>query len=267
MNSLQLARQIKYRLQQATWPGSANKVFGSAIVSVRVPAHLLDRQRLPAIAIRPGGAQADPERGEETELIQQTFMVRLFAANEHDGEGEAAILGANRGGATSSKGKGLLEIEERLLKEIGNITGVDGARIVNSFRSSADVELDDATGAVVFRDYIFEALVGNDRFYHSPTRLVATDATGGQASLSWRLPPDRFDFFTVEIVRKTGSTAPTIPTDGTSVNKSPTDTTFTDSPGVGTFSYSAFAWYDEGKDPPADEDIFSSPDTSTVTVT
>ena len=110
MNTLQLARQIKYRLKNATWPGSASKVFGSAIVSVRVPSNLLDRQRLPAIAIRPGGAQADPERGEETELIQQTFMVRLFAANENDGEGEAAILGANRGGATSSKGKGPLRL-------------------------------------------------------------------------------------------------------------------------------------------------------------
>jgi hypothetical protein len=122
MNSYQLARQIKYRLQQATWPGVATKVFGSAIVSVRVPANLLDRQRLPAVAIRPGGAQMDPERGEEPELIQQTFFVRLFAANEHDGEGEAAILGANRTGATSSKGKGLLEIEERLLKWFSGTT-------------------------------------------------------------------------------------------------------------------------------------------------
>jgi hypothetical protein len=71
----------------------------------------------------------------------------------------------------------------------------------------------------------------------------------------------------VEIVRKAGATAPTTPTDGTSVNKSATDTSHTDSPGAGQFSYSAFVWYDEGKEPAADEDTYSDPDSSTVTVT
>lgn len=267
MNAQQIARQIKHRLDKAKWPASASKVFGSVIVSVRIPQKLLDRQRMPVIVIRPGGAQADPERGEETELIQQTFFVRLFAANEHDGEGEAAILGSNRKGDTSSQGKGLLELDGRLIKEIGSVTGIDGCRILNSFRSSADVELEAGTGAVVYRDYLFDALVGNDKFYHSPKRLVATAPGGGDASLTWRLPPDRFDFVTVELVRKTGSTAPTSPTDGTSVNKSPTDTSFVDSPGVGTFSYSAFAWYDEDKKTPADENIFSTPDTFTIVTT
>lgn len=267
MNTLQMARQIKHRLKKAVWPSSSNKVFGAAIVSVRVPDQLLERLRLPLAAIRPGGAQADPGRGEETELIRQTFMVRLYAANEHDGESEAAILGANRASTILSKGRGLLEIEERLLKEIGRITGIDGAKIVNSFRSSTDVEVETPVGAVVFRDYMFDALVGNDRFYHAPTRLAATAPGSGQASLTWRLPPDRFDFVTVELVRKSGSTAPTTPTDGTSVFKSATVATFLDTPGVGTFSYSAFAWYDEGKDPPADEDIFSSPDSVTVVTT
>ena len=160
----------------------------------------------------------------------------------------------------------MLEIEERLLKEVGRVTGVDGVRVVNSFRSSADVEPEKDV-AVVYRDYMFDALVGNDRFYHSPTRLTAVDATGGGASLTWKLPPDRFDSVTVEIVRKAGSTAPTSPTDGTSVNKSPTDTSVTDSPGAGTFSYSAFAWYDEDSEPAVGENIFSSPKTATVTVT
>ncbi len=129
------------------------------------------------------------------------------------------------------------------------------------------MEVQEGVGAVVFRDYVFDGLVGNDRFYHPPTRLTAVDATGGDASLTWKLPPDRFDFFTVEIVRKAGASAPTSPTDGASVNKSPTDTSLTDSPGAGEFSYSAFAWYDEDKEPAADENIFSSPDSSTVTVT
>ncbi len=64
MNAQQLTRQIKHIVKNVVWPASTSKVFGSVIVSVRIPQILLDRQRLPAVVIRPGGSQADPERGE-----------------------------------------------------------------------------------------------------------------------------------------------------------------------------------------------------------
>lgn len=268
MNEFQMAQQFKFILNQAVWPGSANPVFGAAVISPKTNADLLGKFNLPLGVIRLMAGQADPSRGEEPLLFRQTIAVRLLVANEHDGELESAIIGANRKSTTDSDGRGLLEIQERLLAELGRITGINGARIINTWRSRTDV-LDQEHGtSVAVRDYLFDAMIGNDRFYFPATRFLAVDAAApGDADLTWRLPPSRFDFVNVKILRKVGSTPPSGPADGTVILASGTGVSFVDSPSAGTFSYGIFGAYDEDGDTPVAQNVFSLGDTSTITVT
>lgn len=95
---------------------------------------------------------------------------------------------------------------------------------------------------------------------------------GGDATLAWRVPPDRFDRFRVRLRRAAGATAPATSTDGTNVAIADLATGVTDSPGAGEFSYALFGQYDEtqGKDrggTPATAERDSVSVTRTVTVT
>lgn len=249
MNVWQQARQLKHRLEGAKWSGGTAPAFGSVVVTPR--PHAVPRQaglRLPLAVVAPGSATSDEE---EPDLITQRWTVWVVVAVKGDNVGETAVLGSNRAGTVTSPGRGLLELEE-VLQDV--VTGANevGFRPKISQRSALDEQADEDLGYVTFRGYNLESVATNDRFYHSPSRLAGTALGGGSVSLSWRLPPDRFDRLKVVLRRASGSTAPATVTDGTGVALSADlATSVTDAPGVGTFSYALFGQYDDFGDPPA----------------
>jgi hypothetical protein len=76
--------------------------------------------------------------------------------------------------------------------------------------------------------------------------MLAQPLGGGQVRLTWALPPNRYDLRQVVLRRKAGATAPVDQNDGTGIAlPSLLPTTFTDTPGAGTWTYALFAGYNE----------------------
>ena len=263
MNTWQMTKQLQFLLGRRAWPGApANTfVFPQVIISVGLDQKVLQRFRLPLAMIRIMGGSSDPNHNEEPRLIRQTYNVRVYTAVSSDGIGERALMGGHRtGGKDESLGRGILEVEEQLIEALGRLTGIDGARIICRARSMVDADLNPERDHIAVREYAFEAMVGNARFYHPATRLSGTPTGGGNVDLTWRLPPNRFDFVRMRLRRAAGSTPPATPTAGTDVTLADpvNDTSVTDSPGVGTFSYSIFAMYDDLNEPATDETVENS---------
>jgi hypothetical protein len=263
VNPWQLARQIRYLLRAATWPdGAAEKVLGSAHVSAGMTEDALHYLRAPFALIAPAAATPDEY---DPKLLQQTFDLHLVAAVAGDPFGEQALIGGPRSaGQGSSLGRGLSEVEEEVLDAVAALTGADACPIVVAYVSAlaaADIE-----GAVyASRSYVLRAVCTVARQYTEPVRLAATDAGGGSASLTWAVPPDRFDRYNVVLRRASGATAPSSVTAGTGVTlASLLATSVTDTPGSGQFSYALFAGYDELGAGSADR--YSSSATVTITL-
>lgn len=178
MNEWQNLRQLKYLLRIQQWETSGEVVFGAA---VRVNAGPNEAPqgvlRYPMALLRPLPATSDTE---EPDMIEQDTAMRLLVRVGGDEMGEHAIMGGPRSsGSTSSKGRGLLEVEEEALNAIKKISEIDGIGILNFLRSIADSTQDEEEGYVNFRDYIFTTKVTATRYYHPCTNFTAVDATGG----------------------------------------------------------------------------------------
>jgi hypothetical protein len=217
---------------------------------------------MPFVVISPADATPDEE---EPLLEAQRYNVRLVVSVMGDAFGEAALVGGPRdNGQGSSDGRGLMEVEEELLKVIADINATEGAKIRTNWKSGAQALEDEDLGYVVSREYLIESWVGVERAYPAPRALAATDAGGGQADLTWELPPDRFDRDAIVLRRASGSTPPSTVTDGTGVTVGALVTSVSDTPGIGTWSYSLFMGYDELES--GSSDRYSEPDTVTVTL-
>lgn len=225
---------------------------------------LLAKLRAPFALIRVGGATADDD---VPSLLTEELEVALVASSVGDEKGQSALLGAARSsGRTSSKGRGLLELEEELFRAAALLGGASGIRLNLSAKTGGQALLDGTTLAAS-RGYTFRARTSVYRSYPAPSLLVATPAGSGSVSLTWSVPPARYDRLEVVLRRASGATAPTSATDGTGVTLSGAlATSVTDSPGVGTFSYAIFAGYDETSATPATTDRWSSAVTRTGVV-
>ena len=248
MNLLQVLKQVRYLLRSRQWEGTGEIVFAEDSVHVTTAPedHALASMISPIALIRPLEETSDPKHDEEPDYLVGTFALKLITVTPGDAAiGENALIGANRtAGASSSKGRGLLEIEEEVFAAIESLNGVDGVEIQCRAKGAAGATIDAEMRYMAFRDYTFEAIVTADRFYHPPRNLAAVAPGGGQVSLTWTLPPDRFDRRQMVLRRASGSTAPATPTAGTGVTLgSDLATSVTDTPGVGTWSYALFCGY------------------------
>lgn len=269
MNSWQVARQLAYRLRSRNWTGTSTPVFGRVWVTSEADAEMVGHGIFPVALVRPGAATSDPSYGEEPDLLRQAYIVRVLASVAGDPTGETAIVGSHRTGTpATSNGRGVLEVEEEVFAAVEALVSDDGVHVYSRSASAVAVDLEPELGMIAGREYELEALVSADRFYHPPTRLAATAPGGGQAALTWRVPPDRFDRYRVVLRRAAGATPPSSITDGTGVTlASNLATSVTDTPGVGVFSYALFGTYDDSDDPPDSDDFASAADTVTVTTT
>jgi hypothetical protein len=271
MNTYQILRQVKYLLLSRNWSGSSNKLFASG--SVLISAGLTDAAkphiRVPFALISPEDASVDPSHRNEPDLIQQSIRITICNAVPGDVLGENAIIGANIPDRTKSEGRGLLELEEEVFAAVQFLSTDNGVVIQHVATGAARPLIDPDLGYVLSREYTFEAQTTASRFYHPPIRLSATGGAGS-VSLSWTLPPDRYDRFRVVLRRASGATAPATVTSGTGVTLSGNlATSVTDSGlAAGTYSYSLFAQYDETNSTPSQADRTSAAVSKTsITVT
>lgn len=260
MNGWQVPQQLAYLLRRRAWPdGAAEPVFSpnSVLVTNAIRAAAIGASTVnpPIVMLAPAAGRADPEFHD---LREQTIRAVLLTWDEDD-TGEKVLLGAHRtSGPGSSVGRGLLELEEQLLAAVEEFNNTSGLRLDGGFVGAFDVDYrEDLRHAS--RAYDFTGMLSRAAYYHAPMRLVATPVgSGGQVSLSWALPPNRFDFHAahttptmparggIRLRRASGSTAPASATAGTEVTlASAFATSVTDTPGPGTWSYAVFAAYDE----------------------
>ena len=98
---------------------------------------------------------------------------------------------------------------------------------------------------VAEREHRMKAFCTRAHTYHPPINLAKSGST-----VSWKLPPDRFDFWKVRLFKKAGSTAPTSYADAVAnwtevtLAAPTTDTSVVDAHS-GTTSYAIYAVYDE----------------------
>lgn len=206
-------QQIRYKLKQAQWPGTSNKVFAdeSIIVTVGPDQNAMWQRRFPLAMIRPGNSVADPTADEDPRYLRQTINVRLVQMVPGDDVGEMCLLGAHQpelqdgvSGYTQSKttssGKGLLQVEEVVLDTLKILSPADGVFMVCRSKGGADAVLDGEMGYVCWRDYSFEAELTVDRTFPS-----GVDFRNDGGTLRWTNPGTRYDF--VKVMVRGGSLA------------------------------------------------------------
>lgn len=255
MTDWQVSRQLKFILAKATWPTGSTKIFTQVRITAKITPELLSTMVPPFMVFQIGAGESQPDN---PDLILQNFPGIIVAAVAGDDIGERALIGSNRTSAIQSKGRGLLEFQEEVSRQIKFLTSAIGVKIAGRYRGSTDGELLASPGFVAFRVLGFEAFVTDERFYHPPRQFRTTATGGGSATFAWALPPSRFDTLAMILRRGAAGSPPLSPTSGTGVPLSgPLAVTVTDSPGPGSFSYSLFMTYDETTDGTSDR--FSVP--------
>jgi hypothetical protein len=248
VNAWQVTRQIKYILTQRTWEGTGSVVFPSGSVkATEAMGEKVKRTgiRMPFALVAPGAAQADPEHNEEPDLLRRDFRVSVMTMTPGDHVGERPLIGGNIPDTSKSEGRGILEIEEEVLAAI-KYAATDLGVVIEYKASGVAMPLLDADlGYILSQDHMFQAWLTAARFYHPAINFVATGGAG-QVSLSWGVPPDRFDRYRMVLRRAAGATAPTSISGGTGVTlASALATSVVDTVAAGTYSYALFATYDE----------------------
>lgn len=261
MNIWQIAKHIRHVLRARTWEGSGSNevVFGAVHITNGSQQTAAANLRFPIALIGVADGQNDDQIPEhETRTIDVVIAVH----NLGDMLGENSMIGANRTDATKSQGRGILEVEEEVKAAIREMQQALGVKI--SFRTTAtDRTIQDEQGGMVAWESIrFEADCTDARSYPAPTDMVATPAAG-QVSLTWTVPPSRYDLRRVRLIRKAGSTQPASITDGTEVALAADLSTSKVDSGLvaGTYSYTLFGCYDEVNIPPSADGRFSSVET------
>lgn len=161
MNLYQLCGAIRTKIRAQTWPSVSSVVWGSTSVRVTVgpSPEAIMALPMPCALIAPMDSNSDPEHHEAPGLMVQRISVTLVTAVPSDEIGEAALMGANEESATTSPGKGLLQLEERLHNAIQLLTAQDSINIQFSHAGAAGARIDETMGYIVFRDYYFDALI------------------------------------------------------------------------------------------------------------
>lgn len=265
MNRWQVAKQFVWLLGNKTWPDAPNEpVFSKAVVSDLPIEVVYTSETVPFVLVRPQGADKDGEHPEHASV--QRFEIAIAAEGWTDLEGASALVGGNRvapsGGLShqgTSQGRGLLELEELARQALTSLDGSGG--MVSACTVGSSNELTIMPGGVLVSVVRLAVEVYNttrDRTYAYPIMLKASGA-GGVVSLTWSLPPSRWDSLGLVLVYQSGTSAPSAPNLGTPVSVTPTQTTASVTTGTGTWSFALFSSYDETGNGVAERYSSSSP--------
>lgn len=239
MNQLQIARQIKYLIESDSWSGGSQTV--QAIISSMPMRDILRvHERLPVAVVRLGSQTFDPDFPEIA--LNIGISVEIAQRVDNDSYGEANIKGGARPSLLVSAGRGLGEISSQIIQAIKKNEPNTGISFHSRIESSSAYSHSEYPPYAIHTIQL-SAKGGIDPYYH-PARLISNSS----GTLSWTLPPDRFDRYEVILRYAAGSTAPSSVTAGSGATLSGVlATSYThgaDGQGSGTFSYALFAGYD-----------------------
>lgn len=242
MNPLQMALQIKHKLQEVAWPlGSGEVVFGS--YGVAIFAGTPNEEQFPAgypwVLVTPGSGRMDPDH---PELITQTFGLMVAAEVAGDPQGEFALVGGSISDLGKSAGRGVMEVSERARFAVQDLTGADGAKIIVTSTSTGGPFTMGQGRHIAVAELTLECLCTSQEHYAAPQHLTHTGGDGGTWSWEGAHCSDRFDFLQYRLVQKAGSSPSTDPSDGTVLYTGTTAST-TGSATSGN-TYTVFADYD-----------------------
>jgi len=145
---------LRTHLRGTAWTGTANEVFGDEVYIVpRVPMENLSRFGMPCCFILDKGSDFyDQHPG----LEEQKFQLVVFQENVADPYGEGVVLSANRT-ANTSKGAGILEIEQEIVRSLKSVTALSSAKITLRHRNKIEVAMVKENEPSVFRSLTFSA--------------------------------------------------------------------------------------------------------------
>lgn len=162
MNERDQLVAIKAKLVAQTWTGGSNVVFptGSVLITrgLNIEEALKSGVRTPFALIVPGAAQADPQHGEDPNLMVGEVTIRIGVVIPGDAVGENPLMGANRPDTTKSEGAGLFQVQAEVFNAIGELNTQNSVTL--QFRNTADrgaILLDDKT-YIAFEDHTFESV-------------------------------------------------------------------------------------------------------------
>jgi len=156
--SFTVATAIKAKLAAAVWPGG-EKAFGTVLVTAGVNVERTRSMlRWPFCLVLPDSMEVDEE---EPDLVTQKFQILIAQSVANDTWGEAVILGgAGPAGGLTSKGRGILELEQILFDTMALLATTDGINIQLISASAISAELDGEIGYVAQRSYTWSAWTG-----------------------------------------------------------------------------------------------------------
>lgn len=241
MNSWQVIKQLRFLIKAETWPDeAAEKVVSDVLLTPALPEEAWGDVRTPWVMLAPADATADDQN---PDLLTQRFKMLLVCSAAGDHHGESVLVGTGRGGGQgSSKGRGILEVEEEVLDASGKLTGADGVNLICTRKGTAGLLRVGDMSFLAYREYTLECLVTRQRYYHPPRNLAKSSST-----VSWALPPARFDRYRILLNRKSGATAPSSAHDSTATDVSlgsDLATSVSDATS-GTWTYAVWCAYDE----------------------
>ena len=255
MSPWQSARQIAYLLRSKVWADSPGAhLLTKCIVTSIDPPKLIGEISMPFATVNRVETIYDEEN---LELVKSaSFRVAVIAEVSADNYGQGVLVGANVGQQGSSGGKGLEELVQALIASL-HPEQIPGLLCVCGKPEVAQVKLENQVNIGVATFTVSVMNLSATPSYDPVYRLKATNGSG-QVTLSWALPPTRFDTL-APIVRRSGAggSAPATPSSGTGVSVSPGDTSVTVTGLSGTYQFSVFMSYDETHGTPVTADRYS----------
>lgn len=164
MNVYQISQLIKTKLQTRQWGGAGETVFPYNSVKITNNPDLQAFLTLPVpfALIVVGDFQSDPVHNEEPTYLIGTIVVKIGIAHQ-DSMGEAAIIGSNKvGGTTSSKGRGLEEIAVEVMDTIAKLNQIDGVSMQFVAKGNNQTIPDLSAGYRATKDFAFECIASAD---------------------------------------------------------------------------------------------------------
>jgi hypothetical protein len=162
VSTLSAVNKLKTYLLAQTWTATSNKVFhpNSVVVTAGPDAKALSYMVSPMALIHPKDATSDAIHDEEPDLLMENISVRLIVIVPGDAVGQGALVGANNpDSSTTSKGRGLLEVEVELYNAIYLLNLQEGLNIQSRAKSAVQAEIDPVFGYIASREYSFEAII------------------------------------------------------------------------------------------------------------
>lgn len=159
---LDMLTTLQNTLQAIVWPGvGGGAVFASSAVVVTAGPQesALQNLRAPILLIRPQDAAVDAVADEEPNLLRLSIAMRLIVRVAGDATGQASLLGHANPSALTSAGRGLLEVEQEVLRAVQFLNANNSLTIQHRSSSMAAATLMEGLGYLAFRDYAFEAWV------------------------------------------------------------------------------------------------------------